>query len=503
MKTKPPSRSTIHDRFGDVPERLGRYRIEMRIGGGMGSVYRARDESLDRTVAIKYFRAQSFDTDDLRRRFRREARAVAQLSHPAIVQVFDFVQEEEHDWLVMEYVRGATLAKTLADGPLEVASALPILREIAHGLAEAHRKNVVHRDVKTDNVMITESGHVKLLDFGLARRTLVENPQDAHLTTDGMILGTPHAMSPEQGSGLTVDARSDIFSFGSLMYEVLTGESPFRIPNPVQTLLRVLSHLQEPAARKRPAIPQELSDLIDKMLEKEPERRPQEVLEVGRFLDRMVGSEISTYIRLAVRERENLANEPTPTPRPEAGGEGVRRRVTVLDGELVGPAAEDPRILFRIRPEIRRLTSEVLGEQDGAIVRLSDRGFVAVFGYPDRRGDESRRAILAARQILRRMEHLTAELGEEAAPGLEMRLGVHAGSVVSADGHLGDDASALGATGQRAAALACRARRGDFLVSEAVHEGVAAYFQCTLDEASPSGDGPRAKRAYRIVGDRV
>ncbi len=280
-----------------LPEQIGPYRIEERLGrGGMGEVYRAFDSRLHRPVALKRVRAAG-DLELARHRFQREARAMAQLSHSAVVQVHDWVEGESEDWIVMELVDGRPLRELLAAGPFAPAEAIRIGRAIAAGLAAAHGAGLVHRDLKLDNVMMTPTGEVKILDFGIARQLLGEAGQAgedpaalARLTLTGKVVGTVTAMSPEQAMGLPVDHRSDLFSLGSLLYELLTGESPFRGRNSMETLSRICSLHQVPAVQLRPEIPAALSDLVERLLAKDPAQRPPNAEAVIATLDRVAAS---------------------------------------------------------------------------------------------------------------------------------------------------------------------------------------------------------------------
>jgi serine/threonine protein kinase/Flp pilus assembly protein TadD len=262
---------------------IGAYRVERRLGqGGMGEVFLAWDDRLNRRVAIKRIRQDSPSIPNLHQRILQEARAAAGLSHPAIVQVHDLVEDASGAAIVMEYVEGATLAERLADGLPELPEALRLAREIAEGLAAAHAAGIVHRDLKAGNVIVTPSGHAKILDFGLAR-VLSGNP-DQTLTQQGVVIGTYHAMSPEQASGRPVDARSDLFSFGVLLYEMLTGRSPFRGENVLETLKRLATEEPPAVARIRPDVPARLSDLVERLLEKDPADRPGNASEVAAAL---------------------------------------------------------------------------------------------------------------------------------------------------------------------------------------------------------------------------
>ncbi|HYH44612.1 MAG TPA: serine/threonine-protein kinase, partial [Thermoanaerobaculia bacterium] len=268
--------------------------MESRLGsGGMGEVFRAYDERLDRPVAVKLIRPAEAGNALSRERFRREARAAAGLSHPAIVQIHDIVESAEGDAIVMELVEGQTLARLIESGPLDVASAVRLAGEIAEGLATAHARGLVHRDLKTENVMVTRAGHAKILDFGLAKRWAKDWDQgaEASLSAAGVVVGTYRAMSPEQVRGMDVDPRSDLFSFGSLLFEALTGRSPFQAGAAFDTLHRICTLRQPPLRELRPGVPVQLSLLVDRLLEKDPARRPQsateahaELAEVARFL---------------------------------------------------------------------------------------------------------------------------------------------------------------------------------------------------------------------------
>ncbi len=272
----------------ETPQSVGPYRVLRRLGaGGMGEVYLAHDDRLGRRVAIKRIRPDAPDGDDRRERFRREARVAAQLSHPSIVQVFDVLGSDEVDWIVMEYVEGTTLARAIADGalgsPREAANGGQIPRlvalavEIADGLAAAHVQGVVHRDLKSENVLLTPDGHAKISDFGLAKPLF----EPGSLTASAAVLGTYRAMSPEQARGERLEPSSDLFSFGILLYEALTGGSPFTGANPLATLNRILHHRQPPVSELEPAVPQELSDLIDQLLIKDSVLRPRSAREVA------------------------------------------------------------------------------------------------------------------------------------------------------------------------------------------------------------------------------
>lgn len=258
----------------------------------MGTVWRAWDERLKRQVAAKRVRADS-TLPHIRARLRREAQAVARLNHPSIVQIYDIVEGEETDWIIMELVSGQTLGQRLRKkGPLSPAMASRLGYEIAEGLAEAHESGILHRDLKAANVMVTPAGQAKILDFGLAKEMAQEGAdQDTTLSVPGTILGTAYAMSPEQAQGRPLDARSDLFSLGALLYEALSGSPPFRGDSTAACLARVLSYQPSPLRSSIPGIPLELSNLIERLLEKKPADRPQSAREVARALAKLAAQE--------------------------------------------------------------------------------------------------------------------------------------------------------------------------------------------------------------------
>jgi tetratricopeptide (TPR) repeat protein len=272
-----------------LPERIGVYRVEGRLGcGGMGEVFLAWDERLERRVAVKRIQQGSGLSSEQRERFRREARLAARLSHPAIVQIHDLVTEGADDAIVMEYVEGRTLAERLAAGRMETAEALRLAQEIATGLAAAHEAGLIHRDLKAANVIVTPAGHAKILDFGLARP--VRRSEETLLTRRGMVVGTLCSMSPEQARGQEVDERSDLFSFGVLLYEMLAGRPPFQGESPVE-ILHHLVYEPPPSLRSlRPDVAAAVESLLDRLLAKDRRARPSSAHEVATALERLLAS---------------------------------------------------------------------------------------------------------------------------------------------------------------------------------------------------------------------
>ena len=267
------------------PQRIGPYRIESRLGsGGMGVVWAARDERLGRRVAVKCLDPDRDPPPDRRERLRREARALAAVRHPDVAEVYDVVEEAGALYVVMELVEGPTLAARLLSGPLEPAEAARIAGRIARALEAVHSHHLVHRDLKADNIVVGADGRVTVLDFGVAKR-IDPDRSEASLTSDGVVMGTSRAMSPEQATGREVDHRSDLFSLGSLLYEMLTGRHPFQGSTPLETMERVARHRPPPVGRVRADIPEPLERLVERLLEKRASRRPSGAAEVAAVLE--------------------------------------------------------------------------------------------------------------------------------------------------------------------------------------------------------------------------
>jgi eukaryotic-like serine/threonine-protein kinase len=268
-------------------KRLGPYEILSAIGaGGMGEVYRARDTRLERTVAVKILPDHLSDRAELRERFEREARTIASLNHPHICTLHDIGQQDGIDFLVMEYLEGETLAQRLLKGPLPLEQALQYAIEIADALDKAHRKGVTHRDLKPGNIMLTKSG-TKLLDFGLAKLKAVPASSLSQLptandtiTAQGTILGTLQYMAPEQIEGGEVDARTDIFAFGVVSYEMATGKKAFEGKTSASVMAKILEVDPPPISSLQPMTPPQLDRVVKKCLAKEPEKRWQAASDV-------------------------------------------------------------------------------------------------------------------------------------------------------------------------------------------------------------------------------
>jgi serine/threonine protein kinase/Tol biopolymer transport system component len=276
---------------------LGHYRILEKIGsGGMGDVYRAHDDQLDRDVAVKILKSSSASDHDRLRRFEQEARAAAALNHPNIVAIYGNGIHEGAPYIVSELLQGQTLRQKLLTGPLPVRQAADYGRQIASGLVAAHERRIVHRDLKPENLFITRDGHLKILDFGIAKLTAQETSDELSSTSlptqtkVGTVLGTSGYMSPEQLRVQPVDHRSDIFSLGAILYEMLSGVRAFSGGTEVDTMTAVLNSDPPELTEVRPSVPLVFDQIVRRCLEKEPENRFQSARDLAFALSTVTGS---------------------------------------------------------------------------------------------------------------------------------------------------------------------------------------------------------------------
>jgi Tol biopolymer transport system component len=375
-------------------KRLGPYEILNAIGaGGMGEVYRATDTRLDRIVAIKVLPAHLADKPELRDRFEREARTIASLNHPHICTLHDIGRQDGTDFLVMEYLEGDTLAQRLMKGPLPLEQVLQFAIEIADALDKAHRNGVTHRDLKPGNIMLTKSG-TKLLDFGLAKLRQEASPatpfsepptlKDA-LTAQGAILGTLQYMAPEQIEGSEVDARTDIFAFGAVVYEMATGQKAFGGKSSASVMAKILETDPPPMSSLQPMTPPQLDSVVKTCLAKEPNERWQAASDLCRNLQWIAEGASQARIPAPVgdrrkgRERLLAAIAAIAVVAALAFGllyfRGATQEVRVLKLSVLPPekAAFNPTSLPAVSPDGRSVAFAVTGNgQTGLWVRDLD-----------------------------------------------------------------------------------------------------------------------------------
>src|SRR5437867_4444288 len=312
-----------------IGQTLGHYRIDSKLGeGGIAVVYRTFDTHLDRAVTIKVLRPDATASPERKRRFVQEAKSASALNHPNIIHIYDIdtadLPEGPTDFIAMEFVPGKTLDQFIGKNGLSLRDTLKYGIQIADALARAHAAGIVHRDLKPANVIVADDGRVKLLDFGLAKLTekTDDDPesatatmaaQESPQTEKGTIVGTVAYMSPEQAEGRKVDGRSDIFSFGSVLYEMVTGRRAFEGANKISTLSAILHKEPQAASEISPAVPMELEKIIARCLRKDAERRAQGIADIQLALEEL--EEESEGGRLAEQVAAAAAVRPPARPR--------------------------------------------------------------------------------------------------------------------------------------------------------------------------------------------
>jgi len=361
--------------------RLGPYEILAPLGvGGMGEVYRARDVRLGREVALKVLPAELSDNEDRLSRFEQEARSASALNHPNIVTVHDIGRSDSTSYIAMELVDGRTLRELSASGVLPVRRVLAIACQIADGLAKAHAAGIVHRDLKPENVMVSKDGFVKILDFGLAKLVEPESGGVSVMPTlakpethPGVVMGTVGYMSPEQASGEPLDFRSDQFSFGSILYEITTGQKPFQRKTAAETMSAIIREDTEPIGKVRPEAPPPLRWIIERCLAKDPEERYVSTRDLARELAsvRDHASEITTGAEAPV----DLG--PRPLKRVRRSTVLAAALLLLLAGSIAGWLFAAKRIPKTSAPTFRRLTFRTGALQNA---RFTPDGQTIVYG---------------------------------------------------------------------------------------------------------------------------
>ncbi len=420
-------------------QQLGTYKLIHRLGaGGMGEVWRAEDTKLLRQVAIKILPEQLAADAEWKERFLREARTVAQLNHPNIATIYAIDQQGETLFIAMELIEGQSVAEVVAKGPMMPADAVRVAVHVCDGLSEAHAKGIIHRDIKPDNIILSPR-FVKVLDFGIAKQ--IGGTADPSLTQGGMVVGTPHYMSPEQALGRAVDARTDIFSLGVVMYEMLSGSKPFVGEAVTEVLLKIVMNEPLDIAQAAFGISPSLADIVRRCMQKQPENRFQDCEELRTALnaclreDRRI-SRKSNVPTVAVRASDPQLEPLPPAPMPPPPAAPPPAQTVITQAPPTVPQPSNPRYRALVAdddPSTRYILATVLASNQIAFDE-AENGAAAV-----RLLKTNRYALVFIDLLMPRMDgwgvidYLRAKRGDPSPPRVFIITGVQNQKLSAAD----------------------------------------------------------------------
>ena len=491
-----PALQPVHAQAGIEPGRtVGRYVILDTLGaGGMGIVCRARDERLHRDVALKFLPPHLASDESSKRRFLHEARAAAALEHPNVCTVYEIGDTADGLlFLAMPLYEGETLQARLAAGPLALDEAVAIAREIASGLAAAHQRGIVHRDVKPSNIMLLPDGRLKILDFGIAK------VKDIVMTATGTPVGTVAYMSPEQTRGEAVDLRADVWALGVVLYEMLTGRLPFTGENAAAVAYAIVARDPTPPSALREHLPPGLDHVVATALAKLPERR---FATVPDMMNAVQSARSPTHPADPTRTHSDRRDREDGSLAPSAERRRAAVLVTVISDYASLLEQLDPATLDEVVSLVRNAAVDAVRRHGGIVNEAVGEEIVSVFGIPSAHEDDDLRAVRAALELHARAGAAAAAALGRVGRALSVQSGVHAGTLVAQRLREGPRRYAIsGAPLQLAARLSALAGPNNLLISADCERIVARFV--TTEAARPVDWQPNAPpmATHRVVGD--
>ncbi|HEX8115646.1 MAG TPA: protein kinase, partial [Pyrinomonadaceae bacterium] len=520
-----------------VPGRttLGAYRVLEKIGaGGMGTVYLAKDTRLGRRVALKLLPAHFARDEGLVRRFEQEARAASALNHPNILTVHEIGEDAGRLFIVTEFVEGKTLRERMWEGRFSVTDALDVCAQVAGALAKAHAGGIVHRDVKPENVMLDEEGHVKVLDFGIAKQVAAspsvdtEAPTSARVNTaSGVVLGTTTYMSPEQVRGQELDGRSDVWSLGCVLYEMLAARAPFEEKNFGDLVVSILHRNPPPLKDLAPEVPDDAAALVARALAKRREDRFESAKEFRDELRRVARllalradtpraaappAEGDKVESLGVESPAAAGPPPSPPQRPSVVARKYqtteqRRQLTVLFADLAEglaalPEGLDAEDVGELMSTLWPLVDAVVEAHGGEVTKRVGESFVALWGAREAREDDPERAVRAALEMQSALFASVSEgeaRGEEGGEARLMRAGVSTGLVLLGEVGATGELTVTGDPVRLASRLQQEAEVGGVLISHDTYRHVRGVFDVLPPETLQTGRRAEPVQFYRVL----
>jgi serine/threonine protein kinase len=429
---------------------VSHFRIQATLGeGGMGKVYLATDVELHRKVALKFLLPQYTEDEDIKSRFKIEARTMAALNHPNITTVYEVGEYKNSAFIAMEYVEGDSLQKLLLNREINLKQALDIMAQVCEGLGEAHKQTIVHRDIKPGNLLLEKHGRVKILDFGLAKLK-----EASRATSNSSTVGTLYYLSPEQIQNISVDHRSDLFACGVVLYEMITGKIPFKGDYEAAVMYSILNEQPEPLSRYKSGISDTLQRIIDKALTKDPELRYQSaedfLSDLKRAMDEKKRTDTTTQLAAPVKKTRKLA--------------------AIMFTDIVGYSrmmGKDEEATIRLLEDYESVVTPTIQRNQGEILKKIGDGLFCEFS-------SAIDAVECSLEIQKEMHDYNQKMTRQNP--IQVRIGIHVGDVIKKDNDLFGDGVNV------AARIEPLAPPGGIYISDSVHSAISSHPRFNIKE---------------------